>query len=711
MAMEELGGISAAIEFQDQYSEQVAKAIQALGRLQDAVEKFQSGLSASASGIEAFGQAAAALGRGMEGIINASRAMADSAKAFSGHEIRALEALSKMAGPLGNAEAKFTAMQGDADRIAASMAAAAASADAAASAALKAPGMPGGIVPPGGEQFIARGPRERPGPSEPVGTAGALVSGAADVYFKWTIASLMARGAVSGVMGFLDAGGQVTDIQAALAQQGLTPSQIDQATTGAEHAAVNIPGSTISEALAGFMELRSVLGNNKEALAALPAFLKNTMALAGRGLGGDQDMLHLIKALDVQGAFKNAKGQLDPAKLETALHATVAAMVASQGLLTPAMLMRFVQMAGPGLQSANIEDVLRSYVELLIGIGNRTGRGTGMAYLKLMGGQMTTSQLKAFENLGLINPSDVGGTKGHPFINPDKLLGAAELRQKGLGSWVEDVLFPQILKQYGKLDISTVERAIAQFPVSAQRVLAGFFTMNQQIKRFGGKGGLFDQAIGTDLLAELMKTGWTANVKNLSTAFTSFVQAASLPETVKATNTLKIMADFFRDLTAQELSADATLKKMHDQGGPVLPGWWPLPGNEATHKAGKKTLWDETIGELLGPWFGPGADLKTPGPSVPRNFRRLVGEPEQPADNHVTVTLHAPITVQGPLIGNEEELDMILNNWWEAHSKAITSTIEESLAKIQHQKKRTTFLDWGGPGSRPHEHYGVGKGS
>lgn len=67
--------------------------------------------------------------------------------------------------------------------------------------------------------------------------------------------------------------------------------------------------------------------------------------------------------------------------------------------------------------------------------------------------------------------------------------------------------------------------------------------------------------------------------------------------------------------------------------------------------------------------------------------------PSLPADNHVTVTLHAPITVQGPLIGNEEELDMILNNWWGAHSKAITSTIEESLAKIQHQRKRTTFMD------------------
>jgi len=706
MALEEIGGVSAAIEFQDRFSEPTARALEAIARLQDAIGKFRGGLGDAAKGMQG-------VTRGADAMARASAAMADAAAAFACAEADAGGIIDKMPAALDKSAAAFGRMQDQAEKIAGSMADAAKAAASASRAQLRVPGggaprTPG--LPPGWPRAPrAESPFSGTSTTEPVGQVSAVIGGATEAYFKWTIASLIAQQLAGAAMGLLGTGCQILDNQASLAQTGLSKPEIAKATLTAEQLATQILGSTPSEALAGFMELRSVLGNNGEAMAALPVFLKNTMALLGRGLGGEGDMLKLVKALDVQGALKNAKGQLDPAKLQDVLHTMTAAMIASQGLLTPAMMLRFVQMAGPGIQNADLTDVLRSYVELLIGIGNRTGRGTGMAYLKLLGGQMTTAQLRAFENLGLINPKDVGGTKGHPFIDPDKLLGAIELREKGLGAWVEDVLFPQILKKYGKLDISTVERAIAQFPVSAQRVLAGFFTMGPQIKRFGGKGGLFDQALASDLLGSLMATGWTANVKNLSTAFETFIQVLSKPEADQAVKTLSGLANFFRSMTAWMLKDQE--RAAHGGNRVILPWWSPLPGNTATHQQGRRTLfdWILSIDPKTGKpfdWFGPLGNLQVQGQSPERHFGSApagtdVIWPKQvtvhdDSTHDATINVSAPLNVRidGSLLGADyATLDFYMQGWIAKHAQEIGSAVE----KTQTKNKRRTFLDAGGP--------------
>ena len=71
----------------------------------------------------------------------------------------------------------------------------------------------------------------------------------------------------------------------------------------------------------------------------------------------------------------------------------------------------------------------------------------------------------------------------------------------------------------------------------------------------------------------------------------------------------------------------------------------------------------------------------------------------------VTVTLNSPITVQGPLIGTQNELDMILNNWWGQHSPAITATIKQALAASQQRARRATLQD---PGDASTVNLGLG---
>ncbi|MGH7102888.1 MAG: hypothetical protein ACREFJ_10880 [Acetobacteraceae bacterium] len=337
-------------------------------------------------------------------------------------------------------------------------------------------------------------------------------------------------------------------------------------------AAATVPSATPAQAMRTINELRSILGNSKEARVAAEAALEFAAVLRSQNpnmseRAADAAMVSWLKGIDIQGAFVNRKtGQLDPKKAAEAFQMMEVASLLTNGLLTGQGFYQFTRMTGPAASLTQLKAYLEQTVEVMLGLGRTGGRGMQMAFTKLLGGNLTKAQAEELVALGAAKQSDIKKEFGHYTLRPGALVGYTDLATKGVNYWFQHDLLPLLqkaehgkgmaglvaaLKKSGGMDEKTAALVslitnIGAMPVTAERLFA-FLLMNQaQVNRFKTQ---FDTARKTNTAATLESTSWTMNVQNFEAAWQGLMQPVGGPAAQLAIPIMQDLAWSMKTLT------------------------------------------------------------------------------------------------------------------------------------------------------------------
>ncbi|MDE3023359.1 MAG: hypothetical protein KGI54_16170 [Pseudomonadota bacterium] len=376
-------------------------------------------------------------------------------------------------------------------------------------------------------------------------------------------------------MGLADAGGKV------LTQQGqilsLTGQQRDVAQATAEaYRDIAISNTTIAGNLGAFQQLRGVFRDSGEAIKGMSAFLKGNAVFQGFG-GTASEFGKAIKALDIQGAFVNAKGQFDVSRLAPAIGDYNAAFGLSHGLLTPADLLNYTKMAGPAASMMDTHAYLRDNLELMLGLGRTGGRGEAYAIKDLIGGNVSKALAASLYHLGIVQLKNLSVTAGHYAIKRGGLQNEGELtsRNGGLIRWFYDTVLPDMQKHGYKLNAAGLAQALGSLPATTLRALTFALTNKAQVEAGMKK---FDQAsaLSPEQYHTMMATNYGLAKSNLASAFTSLWQALGTSPAQVMISTLNELASGIRNLTQWVGAHPGYAKMLTDMLGALAVGFTVL---------------------------------------------------------------------------------------------------------------------------------------
>jgi len=349
---------------------------------------------------------------------------------------------------------------------------------------------------------------------------------------------------LSAYAGLANAGGKVLNQQAQILS--LTGSQRDVVMATKEaYKDIAISNTTIAGNLSAFQALRAVLSNSKEAIAAMAPFLN--AAVVFKGFGGTQaGLAYAVKALDIQGAFVGANGQLDPTRVKSALHDYNTVFGLSHGLLTPQQLLQFTKMAGPAAAMMSTSAYLRDNYELMLGLGPTGGRGEAYAIKDLLGGGTSKALAEQLAHLGLVRRGGIEDEFGHYVIKRGALSGNAQLTGQGIIPWFYGTVVPLLKAHHYALNAAGLAQALGSLPQTTLRAFTYLLTNRAQIEAGMHK---YDVATQQNYLATMLASNFALAKGNVTSAFTALWQALGTPAAKMAIPILNELAGGIRRFT------------------------------------------------------------------------------------------------------------------------------------------------------------------
>jgi hypothetical protein len=308
---------------------------------------------------------------------------------------------------------------------------------------------------------------------------------------------------------------------------GMSQAEIAASVASAWKTAGSVITSTATENLKIISDLRTVLGDNNEAIAYAPRFAKVQGAYASildHKLAGqaENQSFAAMKAIDKLGAVHNS------AEVNKHLEAMFRVTESTLGRVLPSDYQNFNKFARQA--SYGLDDQFRYKVlpELLMenkGAGGGSAGGTGPQVAALyrfnVQGIMNKRSAEMASQMGMIPAGSVLKTTTSGTTLKGGLLGA-DLSAKNPLRWVQEVLMPRIEKLYhiDASDTGAIIEKTNQLYKSNQgaaALVAEFVKKSQQYERFGK---LYDETPGIDAAYDMgMKNDPAANWKALHSAF------------------------------------------------------------------------------------------------------------------------------------------------------------------------------------------------
>ena len=320
----------------------------------------------------------------------------------------------------------------------------------------------------------------------------------------------LGMGAGLGILGFmhktLDASKEYTRQISLMNASGMTQVEVAQSVAAAWKTSRDVVTSSAQENLAAIRELRSVFGKGEgmqEAYAVLP-IVQRTKAIMEALTGKEQ---HGIAAAMVKTAELRAPGMVTPDVLTRNAEGMSKALMAFGGTLQVQDFlgaMKMSKMAGLRLSDDYVYNYMPTLMQDMktgVGGGGAQTAGTAMfsAYQAIVAGQgIKKSARPLWEQLGLINPSDVVGNQGgHVQLKPGAVRGAS-LFQSNPEQWAVTVLGPAIASYVQKNPKLNNEQVIAGLfgNRNAQFLMNTFIAKQAQFERdktlIGATGSSYD---------------------------------------------------------------------------------------------------------------------------------------------------------------------------------------------------------------------------
>jgi hypothetical protein len=274
-----------------------------------------------------------------------------------------------------------------------------------------------------------------------------------------------------------------------------TEADINSATAAAIKYSTGGPGRVIgvtpAGALKGIDELLAVTPNLKAAIE-----LYGPMARAAKtleeltGQPAEATMKTLAKGIENTGGGINpTTGELDPARMQSAVDAAVKTIIAGGGFIDASTLFGYAKQAGGmGRITTNLDAAQDEIITSLIDQGgNRTGTAISALGRQFLGDKMTYPTALALSNLGLM--PDGHWSKAGTGVTMDPgfdIRGIDEIKdpQKGMGAWLNDVWAPYVRKRFAEEGkefnpANIMQESYKDFGQATGQRLALMFLMNK----------------------------------------------------------------------------------------------------------------------------------------------------------------------------------------------------------------------------------------
>jgi hypothetical protein len=228
----------------------------------------------------------------------------------------------------------------------------------------------------------------------------------------------------------------------------VTPQQQTELRDKLDTTTRNVPGSTRSEALEVFTDLKNVFGDFDEAKGELEPMLQlvTTLRMADLKQGGTGDMRQALSMArfveDQGGAINPATGTYDPAKFDEIARKAVSIYVATQGRVAPSDMLAFQKQGRTGGMLMDDHALYGETPFFAQGFGaSKLGTAIFSDVQVMLANRMTEKTADAFGDLGMYGSKHMvkHGQKSRLEWDQSTLKDADLLRHDPY-AWIHDVL-------------------------------------------------------------------------------------------------------------------------------------------------------------------------------------------------------------------------------------------------------------------------------
>ncbi|HQU04800.1 MAG TPA: hypothetical protein PLT25_08785 [Acidocella sp.] len=385
---------------------------------------------------------------------------------------------------------------------------------------------------------------------------------------KFKLLAVVAGGAMTAIAGtvalkgmakLIEAGDKIIQQQQKLRMLGLGNGDVNSLTNNAVSVATSTPGFSASQVLGIQNDLVRSLGSASDANSVLKSVTQDAFVIKQlTGDTSDSGILAAIKAVDVQGgATKN--GKIDPQTFAKNLHAMVAAITVSNGLLTPEQILQITRMAGPTAQGADFSSWIFSNLSAFMNMGRIAGRGINMAGRDLLAGYSTKVSAAEGAKLGLYGNDAITKDFNRYYIDPAKVVGGDVLTDptKGIPAWVQQVLVPKlqaagfVTPQQIAMEIDKLIPNITAQRYISQEAIAAAQQNRDQALAIGANGqNLFGDAQGS----------LNAQMQDFTASWHSMIEALGLPIVQGAISTMSNITAAINQFSAWAFAHQTQIK-------------------------------------------------------------------------------------------------------------------------------------------------------